>query len=74
MHGRQIHTIPLNVLPGTDRGGETGDSTHRHTALRVGEFEVIKCGGFWVAIGDLQTAVLILEEFAHYNMTHHMIS
>lgn len=28
-----------------------GESTHRHTALTVGEFEVATGGGIWVAIG-----------------------
>ena len=28
------------------------ESTHRHTALRVGEFEVATGGGIWVAIGE----------------------
>nr|MDP2192874.1 hypothetical protein [Rhodoferax sp.] len=42
-----------NVLPGADRGGETAGFNPPSHRLRVGEFEVAKSGGIWVAIREL---------------------
>nr|MDP2190062.1 hypothetical protein [Rhodoferax sp.] len=41
-----------NVLPGADRGGETAGFNPPSHRLRVGEFEVAKSGGIWVAIRE----------------------
>src|SRR5665647_2152647 len=41
------------------------DLTHRHAALRVGEFEVATSGGIWVAIRALDRIAITKENPPH---------
>jgi SNF2 family DNA or RNA helicase len=44
--------VKVTSCPERSGAAKRGRSDHRHTALRVGEFEVARSGGIWVAIRE----------------------